>query len=252
LIRLEDVSFFYDDFKVLDSVSFDIKDKERVLLLGNNGSGKSTILKVLAGLIFPKVGRYFFKGKKITKKYLKTDAKEFRKELAILFQNPDTMLFNQTVLEEIKFSPQEFGMDVDIDKIAKIFKIEHLLDRSPLKLSGGEKQKVAFASIFATSPKVLLLDEPTANLDPKSTGWLVDFLYELDITTIISTHNLSLAYELGNRAIVLDDSHKVVYDGKIEELFKNKELLLKANLVHRHKHKLKFKERSHFHIHNWN
>ena len=252
MIKLKEIKYNYDDTIALNSISLEIKPKERIVLLGNNGSGKSTLLKLLAGLIFSKDGEYLFNNKKITKKYLKKEAKSFRKELAILFQNPDTMLFNDSVRSEIEFSLMQFDIEKDIVKLAKKFDIEKLLDRNPLKLSGGEKQKVALCAIFAIEPTILLLDEPMANLDPKSTGWLIDFLYEQrDLTTIISTHNLSLALELGDRAIVIDSSHKIIYDGDIKELFKNREILLQANLMHQHKHKHQDTFHTHFHIHDW-
>jgi len=251
LIRLENVSFIYEEESVLKDISLEIKQNQRVVLLGNNGSGKSTLLKLMAGLIFAKSGKYFYKENLITKNYLKKHSKEFRKEVAILFQNPDTMLFNPSVKEEIAFSLDEFDVKNDIQKIAKEFEIQHLLDKNPLTLSGGEKQKVAFAAIFATNPSFLLLDEPTANLDPKSSGWFIDFLAQKELTTVISTHNLSLAYELGDRAIVLDNTHSIIYDGDIKELFKNEEILLKANLMHKHKHRHGDVLHSHFHIHNW-
>ncbi len=251
MIKLENINFYYENIKALDSINLSISAGEKIVLLGNNGCGKSTLLKLLAGLIYPKDGKYFYKEDEITKKYLKQSAKEFRKDFAILFQNPDAMLFNPTVKDEIAFSLDEFDIKNNIEILAKQFYIEHLLDKSPLKLSGGEKQKVALAAIFATNPKVLLLDEPTANLDPRSTGWLVDFLQELDITVVISTHNLSLAYELGTRAVVLNETHKIIYDGDFDTLYQDKDLLYKANLIHKHKHKHKSMEHSHFHIHNW-
>jgi len=252
LISLRDITYKYDEDIVLENISFNIKEGENIVLLGNNGCGKSTLLKLLAGLIYPQHGNYLYKGNQVTKKWLKNNNKSFRGDISILFQTPDTMLFNPTVYDEILFSLNEFEIDANIEDIAKEFDITHLLDKSPLKLSGGEKQKVAFAIIFATNPKLLLLDEPTANLDPKSTGWFIDFLLQKDITTIISTHNLSLAYELGTRAIVMNEQHRIIFDGDVDELFGNKELLLEANLMHKHKHLHKGKEHSHFHIHNWN
>jgi len=252
LIEFNNVTYSYEGLNALNSLSFKIEAKEKIVLLGNNGCGKSTMLKILAGLIYPKSGEYLYKDTQITKRFLKKESKNFRQEVAILFQNPDSMLFNQTVRDEIAFSINELELNTDINEIAKRFEISHLLDRSPLKLSGGEKIQVALAAIFSINPQLLLLDEPTANMDPKSTGWLVDFLQEIDITTIISTHNLSLALELGDRAIVMDDTHSIIYDGDIQELYKNKELLLKANLIHKHKHLHKDVEHSHFHIHDWN
>jgi len=252
LIKLENIYYSYEDEIVLDNINFHINEGESVVLLGNNGCGKSTLLKLVAGLIYPQKGLFSYENEKINKAYLKTHNKAFRKDVSILFQTPDTMLFNPTVYDEILFTIEEFAIEADVRTIAKEFQIEHLLDKSPLKLSGGEKQKVAFAVIFATNPKLLLLDEPTANLDPKSTGWFIDFLLDKKITTVISTHNLSLAYELGNRAIAMNEKHKIIFDGKIEELFQNKELLLEANLMHKHKHAHKDVQHSHFHIHNWN
>ena len=252
MISLKNINYKYDEEIVLKDISLDIKKGENIVLLGNNGCGKSTLLKLMAGLIYPQSGKYLYKNNHITKGYLKKNNKSFRSDISILFQTPDTMLFNPTVYDEILFSIDEFGIDGDVEMIAKEFDIYHLLNKSPLKLSGGEKQKVAFAIIFATNPQLLLLDEPTANLDPKSTGWFIDFLLQKDITTIISTHNLSLAYELGSRAIAMNEQHKIIFDGDVEELFGNKELLLEANLVHKHKHLHQGKEHSHFHIHNWN
>lgn len=253
MIKLEGVDYQYHEHVALSQINLEIQAGERVVLLGNNGSGKSTLLKLLAGLIFAQEGRYLFEGKVVNKRQLKRDAKAFRKALAILFQNPDTMLFNPTVREEILFSLLQFDMERDIEALAEEFDIASLLERSPLKLSGGEKQKVALCAIFATEPKVLLLDEPMANLDPKSTGWLIDFLEEQEgLTTLISTHNLSLARELGTRAIVMDASHTIIYDGAIEALFENQEVLLQANLMHRHRHKhADATLHSHFHLHNW-
>ena len=251
MIKLENIDFDYEDIKALDNINLSINSGEKIVLLGNNGCGKSTLLKLLAGLVYSKSGRYIYKENTITKKYLKKEQRDFRKDFAILFQNPDAMLFNPTVKEEIAFSLDEFEVNNTVDSIVKQFNIEHLLDKSPLKLSGGEKQKVALAAIFAVKPKILLLDEPTANLDPRTTGWLVDFLQDLDITVVISTHNLSLAYELGSRAVVLDETHKIIYDGDLDTLYKDEDLLYKANLIHKHKHKHNGVEHSHFHIHNW-
>ena len=251
MISLENISYKYESEYALENLEFKAKEGEKIVLLGNNGSGKSTLLKILAGLIFPSSGKYFYKENLVDKSFVKKRVKEFRKDVAILFQDPDTLLFNATVYEEIAFGIKQLGLDVDVKEIAKRFEIEHLLDKNPLKLSGGEKQKVAFCAIFATDPTLLLLDEPTANLDPKTTGWFIDFLYDLDVTTIISTHNLSLAYELGNRAIVIDESHSIIYDGDIKTLFQNEQILLKANLMHKHKHKHSDVFHSHFHIHDW-
>ncbi len=256
MIEVKNVSFGYSSNTVLEDISFSIKEKERVVLLGINGSGKSTLLKILNGLIFPKQGKYFYKDEEITEKRLKDKnfSRKFRKEVVLLFQNPDAMLFNPTVYDEIAFGLRQLGVK-DIDEKVKYWAdklgIYRYLEEPPFNLSGGEKQKVCLASILAVEPEVLLLDEPTANLDPMSTGWLIDFLYELNLTTVITTHNLSLSIELGDRGIVLSDNHRIIYDGDIQEFVKDIEKLKKAKLVHIHKHRHGSIIHSHYHTHDF-
>ena len=250
MIKVEDLAYQYETKCVLDKLSFEIKAGEKVVLLGNNGSGKSTLLRILAGLYFGE-GNYFYKEERITKKSI---AKSFRKEIGILFQNPETMMFNPTVYEEIAFGLREFdvpNVDERVNAIANKFCISQHLQSSPLKLSGGEKQKVMLCAILALEPQFLLLDEPTANMDPKTTGWFVDLLSEMNITTLISTHNISLAYELGDRALVLNDKHQLIYNGDIEALMRNKKILIEGNLLHLHAHKHKDFQHSHYHMHHF-
>ncbi len=256
MIELNNVCFRYNEKEVLKDISLNVKEGEKVVILGINGSGKSTLLKIINGLIFPQKGKYLYKGEEITKKKLKESSfnKKFRKEVVLLFQNPDSMLFNPTVYDEIAFGLRQLGEDEkNIDEKVKHWAdklgIYHLLDKEPFNLSGGEKQKVCLASLLIIEPEVLLLDEPTSNLDPGSTGWLIDFLYELDKTIITTTHNLSLSLELGNRGIVLSEEGKIIYDGNLEEFLKNKKKLIEANLIHTHKHRHKNIEHSHYHIH---
>ena len=249
MIELKDISFFYEDKKVLEDISFDIQKGEKVVLLGNNGSGKSTILRILAGLYFPKSGEYRLDGKKVCKKSVN---KEFRKRVGILFQDPQSMIFNPSVYDEIAFSLKEFGFEDVKDRvqnIAKEFGLEGLLKKNPLHVSGGEKQKVILSSILAYEPEVLFLDEPTASMDPRTTGWFIDMMIELDKSVVIATHDLSLAYEVSDRAIVLNEKHKKIYDGDIEELLGDLDMLLEANLIHEHKHKHKDFTHSHYHTH---
>jgi cobalt/nickel transport system ATP-binding protein len=252
LIECKGIGIDFEDKEALKDLSFEIQDNEHLVLLGCNGSGKSTLLRVLAGLYFTKTGSYRYNQNIIDKQNMKVFGRTFRQEVGILFQNPDTMLFNPTVYDEIAFGLHEMQsneIDQRVRQVAKECQIEHLLDRSPLKLSGGEKQKTALAVILAPRPKMLLLDEPTANLDPKSTGWLVDLLYDLEVTLVVSTHNLSMASEFASRALVLGPSHQLLYDGDLPSLWKEKELLDTANLIHRHRHN-STKEDG-FHVHNW-
>jgi cobalt/nickel transport system ATP-binding protein len=251
LIECSEVTLDFEQNRALENISLHVKEKERLVLLGANGSGKSTLLRLLAGLYFADKGSYMYGGEQVKKSTPKTIMKRLRSEIGILFQNPDTMLFNPTVFDELAFGLQErdaHEIEAKVQQSAKLCQIEHLLKRSPLKLSGGEKQKVALAAILAPQPKVLLLDEPTANLDPGSTGWLVDLLYELDITLLVSTHNLSMASEFAPRALVLDAAHSLIFDGELQTLWEKDSILRQANLIHKHRNN----NHSHaFHLHNW-
>jgi cobalt/nickel transport system ATP-binding protein len=256
LIEVAGISHRYGAKEVLADLSFRIHAGEKVVLLGCNGSGKSTLLKILDGLVAPSAGRFSYDGEDITPTRLKAAGlhRRFRGEVALLFQNPDAMLFNPTVYDEIAFGPRQLGL-ADLDArvrhwAAQVGVTTHL-ERPPFSLSGGEKQKVCLAALLALEPKVLLLDEPTAALDPRSTGWLVDFLSGLPVTTLTTTHNLSLAPELGQRALVLGEDHRLIYDGDIHGLLGDMKLLAAANLVHTHSHRHGGVEHRHSHVHDW-
>ena len=256
IINLKNIEYNYEKIPVLKDVSFLVNNREKVVILGVNGSGKSTLLKVLNGLIFPSEGEYLYKGERITEKRLKNKDfnRKFRKEVVLLFQNPDSMLFNPTVYDEIAFGLRQLGEDKKLidEKVrywADKMGVYKYLDEAPFNLSGGEKQKVCLASILVLEPELMLLDEPTSNLDPPSTGWFIDFLYELDKTVITTTHNLGLALEMGERGIVLSEEGKVIYDGKLEGFLKDKDNLIRANLIHFHKHKHRGFEHSYYHTH---
>lgn len=257
MLKVERVGHEYEnDHSVLTDISFEIKKGEKVVLLGSNGSGKTTLLRILNGLIFPTEGRYLYKDRLITGRSLKDGGfhRSFRKEVVLLFQNPDAMIFNPTVRDEIAFGPNQLGLEgieQRVEKWADALRISRYLDRPPFSLSSGEKQKVCLAALLALEPQVLLLDEPTANLDPRSTGWVVDFLQDLEMTTVVTTHNLSLAGELGDRTLVLSEDHELIYDGDMQSLLDDGEKLLRANLLHVHRHRHKELEHRHYHTHDW-
>jgi cobalt/nickel transport system ATP-binding protein len=241
---------------VVSGVSFAVRPGERVVLLGVNGCGKTTLLKALDGLVVPSAGAVRYGGVPVTQAALEDPGfrRRFRSEVALLFQNVDAMLFNATVADEIAFGPRQLGLpDVDarVARWARAFDVERFLDRPPFELSGGEKKRVALAALMAVGPKVLLLDEATANLDPASAARLVDFLGALEDTTVIaSTHNLSVAEELGARAILLAPGRAgVCYDGATAGLLGDERLLVETGLAHRHGHRHGATEHAHYHVH---
>jgi cobalt/nickel transport system ATP-binding protein len=258
LLRLKGIAYRYPEESglVLENIDLTVQAGEKIVLLGANGCGKSTLLKILNGLIFPKQGDYFYRGEQVNQARLKEKAflSRFRREMVFLFQHPDAMLFNPTVAEEIAFGPRQMGLDHVPERVARwagALGLEKHLNSPPFRLSGGEKQKVCLAALLALEPEVLLLDEPTANLDPRGTGWLVDFLQSLPLTTVTTTHNLSLAGELGERTLVLAENHRLIYDGPLSTLLDDRDTLLQANLLHIHRHRHHGLEHRHYHTHDW-
>ena len=241
---------------VLRDLSFSVSPGERLVLLGVNGSGKTALLRLLDGLAFPDAGRIAYGGVELTARALDEPAfrRRFRGEVGLLFQNVDAMLFNPTVADEIAFGPRQLGLpDVEgrVERWARKFQVEPFLDRPPFELSGGEKKRVALAALLACDPKVLLLDEPTANLDPASAGRLVDFLLSRpDLTVITSTHNLTVAEELGSRAILLAPGRAgALFDGPTSTLVRSGPLLVASGLAHLHPHRHGDGQHAHFHVH---
>jgi cobalt/nickel transport system ATP-binding protein len=245
-----------DGTEVLSDVSLALGPAEKVVLLGANGTGKSTLLRILNGLVAPTVGTVRYEGRRVDRATLRDPAfhQRFRREVVLLFQNPDAMLFNPTAYDEIAFGPRQLGLDAVDDRVrhwAELLGVGALLGRAPFGLSGGEKQRVCLAALLVLEPRVLLLDEPTANMDPRSTGWLVDFLADVGQTTLVTTHNLSLAPELGTRCVVLGEDHRLVYDGPVQDFLGDQDRLVAANLAHRHRHRHGDAEHSHYHAHDW-
>ena len=245
-----------DGRPVLRDLSFSVRTGERVVVLGVNGCGKTTLLKALDALTFATGGSLRFDGVPIHAAAL-DDApfrRRFRGEVAFLFQNVDAMLFNPTVADEIAFGPRQLGLaDVDgrVARWAGFFELTPLLQRPPFELSGGEKKRVALAALLAVDPRVLLLDEATANLDPVWAGRLVDLLGDRkELTVIAATHNLSIAEELGSRALLLANGRPgVLFDGSPSALLRNQGLLVEAGLAHRHRHVHDGADHAHFHLH---
>ncbi len=226
----------------LDKVSFQISRNERLVLLGVNGAGKSTLLKVLAGLLTQYTGDIKFKG--ISLKSILTNKdlrKEFRKSVSIMLQEVSAMFFNPTVYDELAFSLRQLGykekrIKEKIDYLAERLDIKDILKKEPYNISGGEKKKVAFACCVIHKPDVLLLDEPTANMDPEGVNIMMDILSEMEVTVVTATHDISLISDLGNKVLILSKDHKVVYYGECNEHLH--EFLKAASLLHKHRGKL--------------
>jgi cobalt/nickel transport system ATP-binding protein len=257
MIELHGAAFAWPDApQSLTEMSFRLDAGEKVVLLGANGCGKSTLLKILNGLVFPTAGSYRYCGQEVSHARMRDRewVRRFRSEVALLFQNPDAMLFNPTVRDEIAYGPRKLGRpDVDqcVAHWAAELRLQAVLDKPPFMLSGGEKQKVALAAILALDPKVILLDEPSASLDPRATGWLVDFLLDTEATVVMSTHDLAMAAEFGNRCLIVGEDRRLAYDGPLRPALNDLALLERVNLAHRHRHRHGAKEHAHRHTHGW-
>ncbi len=242
LFQLEQAAFAYPyDEPVLKDITLTVREGERLCILGANGCGKSTLLKILAGLILPQQGTFSAFQNVVTPKELNDDnfSKAYHKKVGFIFQDSDIQLFCSTVEEEIAFGLLQQGLKQEtvkqrMDDIAALLGIEPLMHKTPFKLSGGEKKKVALASVLAMNPDVLILDEPTNGLDPRTQMWLIRLLDSLSgagKTVISSTHNLDLVTRISDRAVLFSEGHEIVADGPTQELIQDAELLKKVNLV---------------------
>lgn len=219
MIELKNVCYAYGKEVALRYINLNIQKGESVIIQGPNGCGKSTLIKLLNGIIFPMEGSYTYQGHEITEKTLKDNrfAKWFHQQMGYVFQNADTQLFCGSVEEEIAFGPTQMGLSEEeikqrTEDCFKLFGIEKLRERPPYHLSGGEKRKVSLACILSMNPEVLILDEPLAGLDESTQEMLIDFLkkfHEAGKTLIIITHNNQLAKELGTRFIKMNENHEL-------------------------------------------
>ena len=247
LLELVDIHYAYrEGIPALLGLSLSVYPAERIAVLGANGCGKSTLLKLLGGLIFPQTGSYRAFGRQIDDRLLSRDpfGIYFRKEVGILFQNSDAQLFNPTVEDEIAFGPLQMNDPPEeirskVHRTIETFGIGAIRDRAPYELSGGEKKKVAIASMMVMDPQILLLDEPTAGLDPRSSRALVDSILEAEEsgkTVVTATHDLHVVSEIARRVLVFGEDRRILASGTPEEILSDRSLLLAANLVHLHRH----------------
>ncbi len=243
--RLHGVRYSYPGGHLaLDGIDLEIARGERVSLLGANGSGKSTLLKLLDGILAPSAGAMRALGRDVAAVVAGQDAFRFHREVGLVFQDPDIQLFSATVFDDVAFGPLQLGMTREevrdrcaeaLDEMA----IAHLADRAPFELSGGEKKRAAIASVLSLHPEVILLDEPTAALDPRTKSVLVELIARLGRagrTIITATHELEIVPGISDRVIVLGEDRRVLADGTPAAILADRALLLRANLIHEHLH----------------
>ncbi len=227
-VKVENLSYrYHDGTKALRGVSFKITEGESVAIVGPNGAGKTTLLLHLNGILRGE-GKVFVFGEEITKHNLL----KIRQWVGLVFQDPDDQLFMPTVLEDVAFGPLNLGLKQEEAIRRAIEALEtvgmaHTANRSPHQLSLGERKRVAIATVLAMQPRVLILDEPTANLDPRSRRQLIKLLKQLTVTKIIATHDLNAALNLCERVIVMDEG-QIVADGDAQSILSD------ANLMESH------------------
>ncbi len=247
LLSAERLSYSYlERFPALEELSLEVARGERLALLGANGCGKSTLLKILAGLIFPDRGSYRAFGSEVSERKLEDEqfSRGFRARVGFVFQNSDSQVFSPTVREEIAFGPLQLGLESSevesrIEDVVALLELDGLIDRAPYQLSAGQKKRVAIASILVMNPELLLFDEPTAGLDPRSRQWLLELMSELGEagkTIVFATHDLAELEWIADRCLVISEDHRLLSGGAPAEILSNRELLLRANLIHEHTH----------------
>ncbi len=260
IFELKDVHFSYlGKFPALCGIDIRINQGQKISVIGANGTGKSTFLQILDGLIFADRGVLSFCGQQLNEKIFNGAefSREFRRKVGFIFQNSDVQLFCPTVKEDIVFGPLHLGLAKDqiqkrLEKLIATLNIEELLDRSPQQLSIGEKRKVAIASTLIIDPQILILDEPTAGLDPLTTRNIIDLLIAENNsgkTIITATHDLHIVEEISDIVYVFGRGKSIVKSGLANNILNDPALLQENNLVHIHSHQHQDKVHVHPHLH---
>ncbi|MCX7834357.1 MAG: energy-coupling factor ABC transporter ATP-binding protein [Ignavibacteria bacterium] len=260
LYDLRNVSYYYlKEIIALEDITLTINENSIFAFIGVNGCGKSTLMHILNGLLYPNQGNVIYKGEELNEvKFKNIDfVRKFRTTNTLVFQDTDSQLFCSDVYSELSFGLiqteiSDKEIKERVEQVAELMKISSLLNRAISSLSGGEKKKVAIASALILNPEVILLDEPTSELDPKTQGLIVEIIYELKKTgktIIISTHDLGLIDDLKPDLCVLNEQHKVEIIGRAEDILENEEILLKVNLIHEHTHLHNGMMHKHIHSH---
>jgi len=232
VITVDDLSFRYPDgTPALRNVSLHIHPGERIALLGPNGAGKTTLVLHMNGIHLPQDGSVTVSGIPLDR----SSVMEIRRRVGVVFQDPDDQLFMTTVIEDVGFGPRNLGLEGAelerrVGEALAAVDVADLADRPPNHLSFGQKRRVSIAGVLAMRPDILVLDEPTANLDPASRRELTEILHQLDITQLIVTHDLLYALEVCERSVILDRG-EIVADGPTLEILKDADLLERHRLT---------------------
>ena len=232
IVEAEQLSHTYPDTRCgINNISFRITHGESVAVVGANGAGKSTLLQHLNGYLVPTTGTVRIGDYPLTRK----NVQAVRRTVGMVFQDPDDQLFMPTVFDDVAFGPLNLGLPADevavkVREALERVGIGHLGNRAPYRLSGGEKRSVAIASVLVMAPDILVMDEPSSNLDPMARKRLITLLQTFEHTKIIATHDLDLAMDLCERTIVLH-SGEVTADGPTLDIFQDKMLLERSGLA---------------------
>lgn len=230
-VEVANLSYTYPDrTPALQDVSLHVHPGERVALLGPNGAGKTTLVLHLNGILLPQDGSIHISGLPVVGE----DLLEIRRRVGVVFQDPDDQLFMPTVREDVSFGPMNLGLegaelDERVDHALQAVGVEDLAERPPNHLSFGQKRRVAIAGVLAMGPEIVVLDEPTSNLDPATRRELGTILAKLEVTQLIVTHDLPFALEMCPRSVVLDEG-RVVADGATADLFADRTFLAQHRL----------------------
>jgi cobalt/nickel transport system ATP-binding protein len=236
MLEVKNIKYSYNsDYQALKGVSLKVEKGEMVALLGKNGAGKSTLFLHLNGIYQPDEGQVFIDGEEL--KYDKKSLLKFRQKVGIVFQNPDDQIFAPTVEEDVAFGPLNLGLSMEevqdrVEEALARVGMSGFEKTAPHHLSGGQKKRVAIAGILAMKPEIMVLDEPTAGLDPQGVVDLSILLNELNdegITIIISTHEVDLVPNYATKVFVLVDG-LLIAEGTPKEIFAKPEILEQANL----------------------
>ncbi len=225
MLNISDLTLIYPDKTVaLEDFSLELREGESLALIGGNGAGKSSLLFSFVGILDSAKGIIELEGKRLTKE----SKTFFREKIGMVFQNPDDQLFTSRIYDDIAFGPRNEKLDEktvksQVEAVMDTLNIKHLQDRSPLRLSGGEKRVCAIATVLAMNPSIILFDEPTAFLDHKARRTLIDIINKLPVSKIIATHDLDFASKVCGRAVILSAGKKVA-EGGIELLYNREKL----------------------------